>query len=209
MSFLVDPAARQLALTQWVLPECLHVPVAAVNEAAIRSYIGEIEQVLAGGASPKALIVNINESPTIDRQLPIWELASSKILYLRRQVWVHIAFTRYRDAYRKAFPEESIDGKVLSHTMNRRVAALKGFAYVRITPTSRGCNSSSGFSEKWGVGLHNSPEQNAANRKRGAFIQYADLCDLMVMLDLKVGGGVMAMVNEGQKLVTPDPRGKV
>jgi hypothetical protein len=25
----------------------------------------------------------------------------------------------------------------------------------------------------------------------------------MVMLDIKVGGGVMAVVNEGQKLVTP------
>ncbi len=118
-------------------------------------------------------------------------------------MWVHIGFTRYRAAYKKAFPDERIDGKVLSHAMNRRVAALKGFSFVRIIPTSRGCNSSSGFSEEWAVDLHSDREQAAANRRRGAFIQYADLPDLMVMLDMKVGGGVMALVNEGQRLVEP------
>jgi hypothetical protein len=87
--------------------------------------------------------------------------------------------------------------------MNRRTATLKGFAYIRITPTSRGCNSSSAFSENWAVALRGDPKQAEANRRRGASIQYADLSDLMVMLDIKVGGGVMAVVNEGQKLVAP------
>jgi hypothetical protein len=43
----------------------------------------------------------------------------------------------------------------------------------------------------------------AANRRRGAFIEYADITDLMLMLDMKLGGGVMDAVNEGQKLVRP------
>jgi len=203
MPFLIDHVAKEIALRRWALPECLHVPIAAVDEAAIRNYIGEIEQVLSGGSPPKAFLVNAKEPPPIDRQLPIWELPSSSIFFQRRQVWVRSAFGGYRKAYKKAFPEENIDGKILSHAMNRRTAALKGFAYIRITPTSRGCNSSSAFSEGWGVALHSMPEQIKANRMRGAFIQYADLSDLMVMLDIKVGGGVMAVVNEGQKLVRP------
>jgi hypothetical protein len=40
MPFLIDKAAREIALTQWVLPDCLHVPIAAVDEAAITAYIG-------------------------------------------------------------------------------------------------------------------------------------------------------------------------
>jgi hypothetical protein len=207
MSLFVDHAAKAVALRQWALPECLHVPIAALDEAAIKNYIGEIERVLVDGSPPKAFIVKIGEPPPIDPKLPIWDLASSRVFFLRRQVWVHIAFTRYRNAYKNAFPEDSIEGKVLSHMMNRRVAALKGFRYVRLTPTSRGCNSSSGFSENWGVALHGTPEQIEANRRRGAFIQYADLCDLMVMLDLKIGGGVMAIVNEGQSLVRPRAAG--
>jgi hypothetical protein len=92
---------------------------------------------------------------------------------------------------------------VLSHAMNPRVAALKEFSYVRITPTSRRSNSSSAFSENWGVVLHSTPEQIAANRRRGAFIQCADFSDLMLMLNLQLGGGVMAAVNEGQQLLRP------
>lgn len=205
MKLLIDHVAREIALTRWVLPTCLHVPIAAVDVTAIASYVGDIEAVLAHGSPPKALLVNAKEHPPIDVQLPIWDLAASKVFHQQRQVWVHIAYTRYRHAYRKAFPEERLDDKVLSHVMNRRIAALKGFGYVRITPTSRGCNSSSGFSENWGVALNSTPDQITANRRRGAFIQYADLSDLMVMLDMKIGGGVMAAVNEGQRLVGPRP----
>lgn len=205
MSSLIDHVARDIALARWVLPDCLHVPVAAVDEAAIRNYIGDIEQILTGGSPAKAFVVRAKEQPAIDARLPIWRLASSKIFFLRRQVWVHVAFTRYRNAYRKAFPEEDIEGKVLSHAMNRRRAAQKGFAYVRITPTSRGCNSSSAFSENWGIALPATSEQGGSNQRRRAFIQYADLSDLMVMLDIKIGGGVMAAVNEGQKLVRLRP----
>jgi hypothetical protein len=42
--------------------------------------------------------------------------------------------------------------------------------------------------------------------RRGAFIQYADLARLMVMLNIKIGGGVMAVVDEGQGLVIPRPQ---
>jgi hypothetical protein len=203
MPSFTDHVAKEIALTRWALPECLHVPIAAVDEAAIRNYIGDIEQVLSNGSPPKAFLVNVQEPPPVDAQLPIWELPSSNIFFQRRQVWVHSAFGGYRKAYKKAFPDENIDGKILSHAMNRRTAALKGFGYIRITPTSRGCNSSSAYSENWAVALHGDPKQAEANRRRGAFIQYADLSDLMVMLDIKVGGGVMAVVNEGQKLVTP------
>ena len=106
-------------------------------------------------------------------------------------------------AYRAAFPSESLGDQVLSHAMSRRVAVLKGFRFVRLTPTSRPANSSSAFSEGWGVKLHGSPGQMSANLRRGAFIQYADLTELMLMMDLKLGGGVMDAVNEGQRLIRP------
>lgn len=161
---------------------------------------------VADGVPRKAFLIRTKEPPTLDMQLPIWELPAAKVLHEQRQVWVHIGYTRYRHAYRKAFPDELIQGRVLSHALNRRMASLMGFNYVRITPNSRGCNSSSSFSEQWGVALHASPEQMAANRRRGAFIHYADLAALMVMLDLNPGGGVMDAVNEAQKLVRPRVR---
>jgi hypothetical protein len=74
----------------------------------------------------------IAQPPEIDPLLPTCDHPNAAVLHARRQVWVHIAFNRYRAAYRKAFPEEAIAGKVLSHAMNRRTAALKGFDYVRL-----------------------------------------------------------------------------
>lgn len=204
MPLKVDQVAREIALKRWVLPECLHVPIAAVDEDAIRSYIGDVEQILAKGEPNKALLVRVKKPPPIDTRLPIWELKESTIFHRRMQVWVHVAYTRYRQAYRSVFPGEDIVNKIMSHGMNRRMATLMGFQYVRITPISRAANSSSGaLSERWGVAFHSTPEQIAASKRRGAFIQYAALDDLMLMLDIKLGGGVMDRVNEGQRLVQP------
>lgn len=200
---MIDEAARTMALDRFGIPESLHIPIAAVSVEAIVRYIGEVRRPLSRGSPPKALLVLVREPPPRDLRLPIWDLAGADLLHKREQVWVDVAYTRYRQAYASAFPDEDLADRILSHAMNRRVAALKGFRYVRITPASRAANSSSAFSESWGAALHGSPAQVEANRRRGAYIQYADLTDLMLMLDLKLGGGVMDAVNEGQRLVRP------
>jgi hypothetical protein len=203
---LVDHVAKELALRSYVLPECLHVPIAARDEDAVRNYVGEVVRVLATGRPAKALLVRAPAPPKIDTRLPIWGVDGSEIFHRELQVWVHRGYTRYRSAYRRAFPAEDLGDRIISHALNRRVAALKGFSYVRVTPVSRGANSSAAFSEGWSAAFHGSPEQVERNRRRGAVIQYADLTDLMLMLDLRLGGGVMELVNEGQNLVVlPSP----
>ena len=73
--------------------------------------------------------------------------------------------------------------------MNRRVARLKGFRYLRIVPISREANSSSGgLSEKWAVAYHGTPDMVATNKRLGTLIQYADLADIVKMLNIKTGG---------------------
>src|SRR5204862_6079778 len=98
--------------TRSALPECLHVPIAAVDETAITTYVGAIERVLAEGSPHRALLVRTKEPPPIDARLPIWRLAASDVLHQRQQVWAHVEFAGYRRAYRKAFPDETIDGRV-------------------------------------------------------------------------------------------------
>ena len=200
---MIDEIARDRALHRSGIPECLHVPIAAVDEAAIGTYVGEIRQTLSGRGLRRAFLVHAHPSPPIDPCYPIWDEPGSAIFHRPLQIWVHVGFTRYRQAYRRAFPDEPLGDAVLSHAMNRRMAALKGFDFVRITPTSRGANSSSVLVEGWGVALHSDPYQMDANRRRGVFVEYADLTDLMLILDMKLGGGVMDTVNEGQKLIRP------
>ncbi|MEA2235919.1 MAG: hypothetical protein QOC81_643 [Thermoanaerobaculia bacterium] len=88
--------------------------------------------------------------------------------------------------------------------MNRRVARLKGFRYIRIVPISRAANSSSGgLSEKWGVAYHSTARMIASNKDAGTFVQYADLADIVKMLNIKTGGSLQDAVNEAQALVEP------
>ena len=202
MALQIDETAKNTALTRWALPECLHVPIAAVDEDAIRNYVGDVKRVVSGRGLRKALLVTVPHSLSIDPLLPISEHPNAGILHARRQLWVHVAYRPYRLAYRRAFPNENIERRILSHAMNRETAVYKGFDFVRLTPVSGVANVSSAFSEQWAKALHK-PKLLAPRRTGPPFIQYADLSDLMLMLDMMLGGGVMDAVNERQKLVEP------
>ena len=197
-----DPIAKEVAHKRWALPQCLHVPIAAVDLHAIEAHVGAVELVI-GGPQPRAVVVNVPAPPVRDARLPIWELPGSSEFFKPLQLWVEIGYAGYRRAYRRAFPAENIDGQIMSHAMNRRTAEIKGFRFVRLTPTSRANNSSSAFSEGRAVSFHAADKRDKAAIRGGASIQYADLADLMLMADLRLGGGMMELVNEGQRLVTP------
>jgi len=201
MELLIDETAREIAFKRWALPECLHVPIAAVDEDAISNYVGNVERVVSGRGLRRALLVAVPERVKIDPLLPIGDHPNAGIFHARQQVWVHVAYKPYRPAYKRAFPDENIDGLILSHAMNRDTAAHKGFDFVRLTPVSGVANVSSAFSEQWAKALHKPKGPVVARRTGPPFIQYADVSDLMLMLDMMLGGGVMDAVNEGQKLL--------
>lgn len=192
-----DEAAYQQAMREWAVPECLHVPIVAVDEGAIADHIGDIVEVLSPG---RALVVAIDPPPERDHRLPIWTHPRSSLLFEPIQVWVSPTYTRYRQAYVRAKGNESVAGKVLHHVYNRRMANHRGYGFVRLVPLSRRANSSSGFSEQWGVALA-AADLGARKRDRGLRMQYADLSDLLAMLDISLGGGVQEVFRLGQNLI--------
>jgi hypothetical protein len=198
----IDEVARELALTRYGLPLSLHVPIGARDGNALERLVGTIDAVLTSGQ--QAFLVRAYDPPAPDARLPIWEDPGAAILRATRQVWVDVDARDYRRAYATAFPEQDLTTLVLDHVMNRRVARLKGFRYLRIVPISRAANSSSGgLSERWSVAYHRTLRMQALNKDAGAFIQYADLADIVKMLDRKTGGTLQDPVNEAQALVTP------
>jgi len=189
------------------LVPCLYIPVAARDVQAIERYVGRILAPLARGSPSRAVLVDVYEPEKPDNRLAIWGLPQAGVLHYPRQVWVHVDYTAYRRAYRRAFPNVDLTGLVLDHVMNRRVAKLKGFTYLRIVPISRAANSShGGLSEGWGVDLHSSPRMRERNKTSQAVVQYADLADIVKMLNMEGGGSFMDTVNDAQRLVDL-PRG--
>lgn len=202
---LIDQHAVSIPQKSGLLP-CLYVPIAARDTKAIETYVGRIVGRLSRGSEEKALLVEAYKPEPPDERLAIWELPEAAVLHYPRQVWVHVDYSAYRPAYRKAFPGADLTRYVLDHVMNRRVARLKGFAFLRIVPVSRAANSShGGLSEGWAVEYHSSPAMMERNRLSKAAVQYADLSDLVKMLNMEGGGSLMDTVNEAQKLVAlPD-----
>lgn len=165
MDFRQDEKAREIALRAWKVPECLHVPIAAVSEAAIATYIGAIEDERQNRAGLKALLVRIPPPPARDERLRIWELNGAPEFFSPLQVWVDIGLNGYRPAYRKLLPDRDITGLVLSHAMNRQTALSKGYRFVRITPVARG-KTPAADSRKAGASLGTRPTHG--NRKGSA-----------------------------------------
>lgn len=181
---------------------CLYIPVAARDTHAIATYVGKILSPLATGSPSKALLVEAYEPEKPDDRLPIWGLPAAAILHQPLQVWVHVEYAGYRRSYSKGFPDADLTNVVLDHVMNRRVARLKGFAYLRIVPVSRAANSShGGLSEKWAVDYQSTPRMRELNKASQAVVQYADLSDIVKMLNMEGGGSLMENVNEAQRLV--------
>ena len=198
MARMRDPAAVEQAVRRWGLPACLHVPIVAVDQAAIEDCIGTVTRVISPG---RALLVEPDPPEPRDPGLPIWQHPQIDTLFCSPQVWVAPAYTRYRWAWRRALGEDAIRGMVLHHVYNRRAAQLRGFGYIRVVPVSRAVNSSSAFSETWGVEWA-TPAHVEAMNAIGLRIQYADLCDLAVLLGIAPGGGVMEAIRLAQDLVT-------
>jgi len=161
---------------------------------------------LAPGFLDKALLVEAHEPEKPNDRLAIWGLPEAAVLHYPMQVWVHVDYSAYRRAYIRAFPDIDLAGLVLDHVMNRRVARLKGFMYLRVVPISRAANSShGGLSEGWGVEYHGSPVMRKRNKESQAVVQYADLADVVKMLNMEGGGSLMDVVNRAQKLVELPP----
>lgn len=199
---MIDPIASE-RVRNFGIPECLRVPIAAIDEAAIETYVGTIVRTLSGNRHRTAFLVKAHEPLPRDERLPLWGHSGAAMLHQPLQVWVHRTYSRYRAAYRLAHPHEDLGAVVLSHAMNRRLATIKGFQFIRLTPASRGANSSSAFSEGWAIDRYKALNHRGAVPDAGMSVQYADLTDIMLLLDLKLGGGVMDAVNEAQHLIRP------
>ncbi len=201
MRHLPDPVAYKQAMKEWVVPECLHIPIVAVDEAAICDHVGDIIEVLSPG---RALLVQTDEPPPRDLRLPIWDHPNVDVLHARLQVWVKPDYTRYRPAYIRAMGKDQLGDKVLHHVFNRHNAVLHGYGFVRLAAISRQVNSSGSFTEQWGIKMVTEPEGReilAKRKARGFRVQYASLEEILVMLDVRLGGGIQEVCRIGQNLI--------
>jgi len=193
------------------LPASLWIPIAAASVADIGKYVGRVSQCVK---DPKTGLVNAVLVETRQRDVVkepnvgLWKspLASSasERLYPAKQVWVHVDYRGYRNAYVEFNMPDIPPDYFLDHVQNCEAIRTRGNShpYLRLCPVHRRVNTSGGHNaggegmEKRFLDSH--PQPPAPNR-----IIYADPMDLTKMLDIPPGTQVLDGVRTTQSQFYP------
>lgn len=187
---MLDPSA----LTHG-LPPCLRVPIAAATVDAINTFVGHVLRTIearyrSGNQRVGAVLVWPYDHP-IDRHphVKLWQepMAAEyeRRLFLEQQVWVHVDYGGYRQAYQRlglTIPERTAEGipYFLDHVQNRqavrlrceirREARTRGYpdvgqchAYLRLCPVRATVNTDGGV-DQGGEGLERAYLKEALER---------------------------------------------
>jgi hypothetical protein len=138
-----------------------------------------------------------------------------RTLFPESQVWVHVAYPRYRHAYVKFEMPPLLDDQVLDHIQSRKALRLRwcSHPYLRLCPVSRAVNSDGGHETgAEGIGkahLENVRAHPQKAEKMKAFalshhMIYADPEDWTKMLDMPPGTYELEGVRENLKLFYPE-----
>jgi hypothetical protein len=201
------------------LSACLRVPIAADSVDAIRLFVGTIVTTVGDPNNPQAILVQAHRQTIAKHpKVKLWQHANAaqfeERLHPNRQVWVHVDYTGYRQAYQQFGIPPIPPGYFLDHVQNREAIRLRNYShpYIRLCPVSRAVNTSGGV-DTGGEGmekqylrdLQQAPAavQAAAARGRQNRIIYADPMDLTKMLDIPPGTQVLAGVAVTQALLFP------
>ena len=198
------------------LPASLHIPIAAKSVESLEAQVGSVirTQVGRNGRINAVLI----EADVPDRNfldpIELWRLPDADAFFERLhpkfQVWVHVDFTGYRNAYHALRLQPASPGEVLDHIQNRRAVRLRGYShpYLRLCPVSKAVNTNAG-GRLGSEGLERthiasvadlSPEWQAEIARILSFpIQYADPADLTKMLNIAPGTQVLGGVRDFQR----------
>jgi hypothetical protein len=194
------------------LPMSLWVPIAAASVTDIESYVGAVLQRLdaPGGGRTNALLVrSFPCAMPNEAHVPLWQSSiaagAAERLHPDRQVWVHVDYNGYRQAYIDFGMPPIPANYFLDHVQNRKAMRLRGNShpYVRLSPVHRAVNTSAGHPfggegmERRFLAAGNVPV-STPNK-----IIYAEPMDLTKMLDVVPGTQVLNGVRDTQRLFYP------
>ena len=200
------------------LPDALRIPIAGKSREAIEQFVGPVlrERGRVRG-EVGAYFVDSTDRPELGG-VGLWNHPDAgeyaERLFPDRQVWVHVDYTRYRDAYISFGMPEIPDGHVLDHIQNRKAIRLRDYShpYIRLCPVTHRVNTSGGVnagaegmerahmqSAKYG----NQAAIDAIERVNKQSVIYADPLDITKMLNIVPGTFVLDGVREILHLLYP------
>ncbi|MDR1969585.1 MAG: hypothetical protein LBQ32_13005 [Burkholderiaceae bacterium] len=200
----------EIAAPHFGLPCSLWIPIAAATVDDIRKYVGRVLRSItdSGSGRVNALLVETAAAPPEEPGVPLWKSPQAsqarQRLYPPRQVWVHVDYRGYRQAYGQFGMPAIPAGYFLDHIQNRRAIRQRSYShpYLRLCPVSRTVNTSGGHAAG-GEGMERAFLATHAKTLPQHRMIYADPMDLTKMLDIPPGTQVLDGVRDTQGLFYP------
>lgn len=180
----------------------LIVPIAAADLEAIEAYIGTIKFRISGRKRPINAVVIQTPQPKQNSSIPLWQNSEANAYYQKlhpsRQLWVHVDYRGYRDAW-KRFGFGELNREIfLDHIRNRASVRQSGYKhpFLRLCPISRKTNTNSGLDngaegiekvELKKLNFQLEYIKRRTKRRLNAPVVLADPIDLTKMLDIPPG----------------------
>jgi hypothetical protein len=149
MQVIVDPRAQTFGL-----PSSLRVPIAAAGPGEIERYAGSIvaSKVSRQGRLNAVKVQTRMPAPTFC-DAPLWQEPEAPVyrdlLFPPFQLWVHVDYRAYRQAWlRLGFPPLHPD-LVLDHLANRKATRIRGYLhpFIRLAPIPSIVNTNAGHEQ--------------------------------------------------------------
>ena len=187
---MIDRRAQSFGLKEHFL-----FPIAARSVDALQTFVGPVKRV--GNRDFDKVCAVVPGDPHMPPGVPGEFLDAVRRLVFNDQVWVHVAYTVYREAYIDAANEFRLadaTGMDLDHVANRKFAPLYGFEWTRLCPVSSHVNTNAGGSlggefrvERSASGkLERAKSLSAKSIPNGDMV-YADPFDITKMLNRAPG----------------------
>lgn len=193
------------------LPPSLWIPIAAVSVADIEKYVGKVlrSSINARSGRVNAVLVMANATSVPEEpNVPLWTSPLASLarerLHPVHQVWVHVDFGGYRQAYTDFGMPMPAANYFLDHIQNRKAIRLResSHPYLRLCPVHRTVNTSGGHATG-GEGMERAFLSTHATEPAPNRMIYADPMDLTKMLDIAPGTQVLNGVRDTQQLFYP------
>ena len=137
---MIDPTADTYDLRKSLL-----FPIAALNRSALEEFVGDCQPI--GKRDQKlVLLVTPKSRVQVERSSPLPErlIARHRALVHSPQVWVHPDYDGYQGAYEDAPGIRTAGDCYLDHVMNRKMARVMRYRWLRLCPVADEVNTSAG-----------------------------------------------------------------
>lgn len=135
--FATDKATASISSAHWGLHESLHIPIAASDELTIANYIGDIVDKYERRSGVDGILIRVKEPLSHQMNIPVWNSEKANLLNPAFQLWVSGRASDFRKLFILAFPEQNIEGAIISSVLGKAEISQSHWNYFRVCQISR------------------------------------------------------------------------